>query len=38
MKLKKHLSGKKLLIRLFALKSIYDRNVGSTKPVKVLYE
>ena len=36
--LKKHLSGKKLLICLFAKKSLYSENVGSTEPVKVLYE
>ena len=26
------------LIRLFAKKSLHNRNVGPTKPVKVLYE
>ena len=36
--LKKHLSGKKQLIRLFAKKILYNRNAGSTEPVKVLYE
>ena len=34
----KHLSGKKKLIHIFAKKCLYNRNVGSTKPVKVLYE
>ena len=35
--LKKHLSGKKTY-SLICIKSLYDGNVGSTKPVKVLYE
>ena len=39
--LKKHLSGKKSLIGLFPKKSLYNRNIGFTKLVKVfsdLYE
>ena len=38
MMLKKHLSGKKQLIRLFVKKSLYDGNVSFTKLVKVLYQ
>ena len=33
--LKKHLSGKKYLIHLFANKSLYNRNVGLTKQVNM---
>ena len=36
--LKIHLSGKKSLICLFGNKSLYNKNVGLTKPIKVLYE
>ena len=37
-KIKKHLSGKKVTYSLICKKILNDRNISSTKPVKVLYE